>query len=735
MSESFPVSEITSPVSSVRSSEAPIHNSHVSGTASPSKPEAITPTNLTQYNGTELPSRQWTDESRDLTKLSHEADNPSGPHHNGSSDPNTPRLPPATFGNDDLESIPKEEAMHLDAAEKNISTTSSQFNEHTFFPSHALSSSLSSSTSEPITPGFASQRYTPRASGLTEIRDDSVSSSPLENAQKDTGPFPKIEPRSYSKRTMTNGPHQPSPTSGTWHQETEHPSIVDERSAREEAFSEKRARSSSRSSQSRVEKRIEATLADAEPSSHASSRKSSHTLGLFKETTASQSSKRGQERSRTASANAIDASAALDHEPAAQRPHARSVFEDARQPGGQLGSLKGPLSMLGSCENKLAGDGRLSQDSRHLSKPTSNSDVGLPTRPRSNSDTIANESKKKDVTRLSKASDATKQTVPTRLLEEIRDYHNLTAPFHDKFRTTPPKPGGLVHDKNDAESLKQSQSGISRDQDNRASAIGADKKGEPENEEDESEQISSALYYPHQAPSPDALQDVSIDDARKIKEASTDNETNLPEPALASTTEIERSEDVDIALQMHNKNRYFHGDLSKAHARPIELEDKQASESDASSASESEYESQDDRKRSGVQEDSSLTDDGDATPRASPNTRKSWMLARSQKTHRGPAAPLGAVELKPYNHQVGGHTNLFRFSKRAVCKQLSNRENVFYEVVERQHPELLKFLPKYDPQISYHSLHRIESRRRSQFLYQGPTKAAITDGLPGTLGF
>ena len=41
---------------------------------------------------------------------------------------------------------------------------------------------------------------------------------------------------------------------------------------------------------------------------------------------------------------------------------------------------------------------------------------------------------------------------------------------------------------------------------------------EVEDEESDKEQISSALYYPHQAPSPDALQDLSIEDARKKKE-------------------------------------------------------------------------------------------------------------------------------------------------------------------------------------------------------------------------
>ncbi|KAI3327930.1 SAICAR synthase-like protein [Xylariaceae sp. AK1471] len=61
----------------------------------------------------------------------------------------------------------------------------------------------------------------------------------------------------------------------------------------------------------------------------------------------------------------------------------------------------------------------------------------------------------------------------------------------------------------------------------------------------------------------------------------------------------------------------------------------------------------------------------------------------------GPKEPLEAIELIPYKHQVGGHTTIWRFSKRAVCKQLNNRENEFYEKIERYHRDLLPFLPRY----------------------------------------
>lgn len=79
-----------------------------------------------------------------------------------------------------------------------------------------------------------------------------------------------------------------------------------------------------------------------------------------------------------------------------------------------------------------------------------------------------------------------------------------------------------------------------------------------------------------------------------------------------------------------------------------------------------------------LNESASVSDHGDTNTLASTNE----------------AYPL-TVELRPFRNKVGGHTAIFRFSKRAVCKALMNRENVWYEAVEKRHPELLKFLPKY----------------------------------------
>ncbi|KAL5488178.1 KCS1 [Sanghuangporus weigelae] len=56
---------------------------------------------------------------------------------------------------------------------------------------------------------------------------------------------------------------------------------------------------------------------------------------------------------------------------------------------------------------------------------------------------------------------------------------------------------------------------------------------------------------------------------------------------------------------------------------------------------------------------------------------------------------LPHIPLRPFRNQVGGHTAIYKFTKRAVCKPLVSRENLFYEAVERDFPELLEFIPRY----------------------------------------
>lgn len=87
-----------------------------------------------------------------------------------------------------------------------------------------------------------------------------------------------------------------------------------------------------------------------------------------------------------------------------------------------------------------------------------------------------------------------------------------------------------------------------------------------------------------------------------------------------------------------------------------------------------------------------------------------------------------AVELTPFKNKVGGHTAIFRFSHRAVCKALVNRENTWYEIIEQNHADILKFMPKYigvlnvryttlveEPDESNNSLNDISLERTTSF--------------------
>ncbi|KAL6934909.1 uncharacterized protein HGUI_03687 [Hanseniaspora guilliermondii] len=60
------------------------------------------------------------------------------------------------------------------------------------------------------------------------------------------------------------------------------------------------------------------------------------------------------------------------------------------------------------------------------------------------------------------------------------------------------------------------------------------------------------------------------------------------------------------------------------------------------------------------------------------------------------------VELQPFKNKVGGHTEIFKFSARAICKTLLNKENEWYEFLEKEYCNnneycgtLLKYMPRY----------------------------------------
>ena len=413
----------------------------------------------------------------------------------------------------------------------------------------------------------------------------------------------------------------------------------------------------SMSRRSRVENSIEANLTNAEPASHVRSRKSSHYLGLFKENTGSPERKKREDRGRP-----------LD-EPSELRNKRLLENQDQKLPGPgpdiplhatksvpQLSSLNSP-SMDMSYEHGLWHDGKTDGIATYRALPRN----------------LLEEIRNFHLTPGGARGSSFSRSIPTQFVEGGQDY----AKSDDELSKPPPSPPLSVPDKPTR------------------------RESDPSEEEDEvNEQISSALYFPHERVSvSDEVDQVPTIDKSQSEAAQDHARTPTREEDDASkeygaADDEQDANHVDISLLSKNDSRIFHGDLQDLNS-PLEDQAEPStvsttSERDDSTQSEAASTTADESGQSGREEESSLTDDAGITPRATPT--QSFM--RPRRKHRK-AAPIGAVELKPYRHQVGGHTTVFRFSRRAVCKQLNNRENQFYERIERRHPEMLMFLARF----------------------------------------
>ncbi|KAH0605406.1 uncharacterized protein H6S33_004628 [Morchella sextelata] len=233
---------------------------------------------------------------------------------------------------------------------------------------------------------------------------------------------------------------------------------------------------------------------------------------------------------------------------------------------------------------------------------------------------------------------------------------------------------------------------------------------EDEDEESDKDEISSALYFPH--PTPSVLPDPTT---TQNKSASAIGLHSQPMRKDPSTTDVTRDDilpppgktgpEFDLSIQSGDEEFHYHAERRNRVNPDDDYSSYHSNNEGYSSAASGFSELSDSNDDSSGNENGQDGSEIDTTPTATPIPRnlkpdrshgqsanKSHSNALAQTT---PQVPLGAVELKPYNHQVGGHTALFRFSRRAVCKSLSNKENEFYEAVEKRHPELLGFLPKY----------------------------------------
>ncbi|KAG9229940.1 hypothetical protein BJ875DRAFT_173597 [Amylocarpus encephaloides] len=290
------------------------------------------------------------------------------------------------------------------------------------------------------------------------------------------------------------------------------------------------------------------------------------------------------------------------------------------------------------------------------------------------------------------------RSMPPQLLAEIRrGHHNLTpgARKGSSFSRSMPMTAA-EKSKTEGPEMALEFSRPIREEDEQELKL-AELKHVDEEDDSGEEQISSALFVPHQTPheSPEHARNESRDaelspasDHRRLDR--TNSQQWLEEHEVPSDETDEQSIGRDIPVRPPP---------APAPSRSQRVLDKLGTNPSAIHDSfEPDQEAPDDEYSTTTGDESSFTDDPDTTPTASVNVP--FSQAKQHKVHsiggkQKPKEPLEAIELIPYKHQVGGHTTMWRFSKRAVCKQLNNRENEFYEQVERYHPKLLHFLPRY----------------------------------------
>ncbi|KAK6534883.1 hypothetical protein TWF281_006182 [Arthrobotrys megalospora] len=265
-------------------------------------------------------------------------------------------------------------------------------------------------------------------------------------------------------------------------------------------------------------------------------------------------------------------------------------------------------------------------------------------------------------------------------------------------------------------------------------------RDEDEDEDSEKEQLYSALYIPHKTPSIDPkrlsfhhdgeimsegspsspglrLSELDLDDTEPTEFEFDGNTTHLKgkrqtvdgrsadfEVKIHATVDppahgVKHQHEISVAEVLTTEGPIFDSEITQ---EPSSFSRHDSFESDFDT--QSGYSSFSSSRRNSDTEFYDSTDHDDSnTPTATPKQPSQSKHRHHHHHHHRtladksqvPPPPLGAVELKPYNHQVGGHTALYRFSRKAVCKSLNNRENEFYEAIEGTHQELLQFMPRY----------------------------------------
>jgi hypothetical protein len=188
-----------------------------------------------------------------------------------------------------------------------------------------------------------------------------------------------------------------------------------------------------------------------------------------------------------------------------------------------------------------------------------------------------------------------------------------------------------------------------------------------EGEESGEEKISSAVFLPHQAPE--------------------ESPEHSPMPGITQRI---------VPSRRHSRNGDFHPWLVKADEPEVDRQRESLDFKSEIGLEAAEYPRVAPEVASRQVDESAPVDQRESAV-LSPRLSRPVSQYHEDAVHEhqlSPKQPLDAIELIPYKHQVGGHTTLWRFSRRAVCKQLNNRENEFYEKIEKYHRDLLAFLPR-----------------------------------------
>jgi inositol-hexakisphosphate kinase len=253
------------------------------------------------------------------------------------------------------------------------------------------------------------------------------------------------------------------------------------------------------------------------------------------------------------------------------------------------------------------------------------------------------------------------QRMPMDLLDEIRNHHHLAPGKARKISYPKALPG------HDGERLGH------QDRNRKAT----------EEEDSDREHISSATYFPHQGV---ALGDSPTDESQQAARNAR------AQAVLAKEKQQQAADDTMPMAGSEDAEVQNNGELSLCREPS-----NHSVESNAKSMQSADYLATDSEYESGYSTSGSLSqasEDEDTTPTATPTAKSTMVHAKRKHSHAQPLEAMPAVELKPFSHQVGGHTRMYRFSRRAVCKQLNSKENMFYETIEKYHPELLGFMPR-----------------------------------------